>query len=76
MHTRQWKATWTEQDGTQHEYIFTTDDNRVIAGIDFRMRLMDQGKPVPAFFELEEGRQVIQVVPSLKELVERGELRR
>lgn len=68
MHTRQWTARWTDPDGTEQEYRFTTDDNRVLAGIDFRMRLIEQGQPVPQYFMLEEGRKVIQVVPSLREV--------
>lgn len=68
MHTRQWTARWITPDGIEQEYHFTTDDNRVLAGIDFRMKLIEQEKPVPQYFTLEEGRKVIQVVPSLREL--------
>ena len=71
MYTRQWKAKWIDQDGRQNEYRFTTTDNRIIAGIDFRMKLIEQGRPVPAFFDLEEGRRVVRVVPSLRELEEK-----
>lgn len=74
MHTRQWRATWRDQQGEMQEYIFLAPDNRVIAGIDFQLRLLDQGRPVPEMFELEEGRQVVAVVPSLKEVARRGQL--
>lgn len=68
MYTRQWKATWSDQDGTRHEYIFATSDNRMIAGIDFRLQMLEQGITVPESFELEEGRRIVRVVPSLREL--------
>lgn len=68
MHTRRWKAAWIDSDGAQHEYHFASEDNRILAEIDFRMKLIDQGLPVPQYFTLEEGRKIIQVVPSLKEL--------
>lgn len=74
MHTRQWRATWRDQQGERQEYIFLAPDNRVIAGIDFQLRLLDQGRSVPEVFELEEGRQVETVVPSLKEVARRGQL--
>jgi hypothetical protein len=74
MHTRQWKATWRDQQGEPQAYVFLAPDNRVIAGVDFQFRLLDQGRPVPEIFELEEGRQVVTVVPSLREVARRGQL--
>ena len=68
MNTRRWTAIWHDQQGNQQEYIFATTDNRVIAGIDFRLKLIEQGRPIPEFFTLEEGRPVVRVVPSLREL--------
>ncbi len=69
MRTRQWKAIWYDRDLNHHEYVFEAPDNRAVAGIDFRLKLIDQGRPVPAYFELEEGREVNRVVPSLAEIV-------
>ncbi len=74
MRERQWIARWCDYNLNHYEYIFWAPDNRTIARIDFKLKLMSQGKQVPEFFELEEGREVVRVVPSLKELVERGEL--
>ena len=73
MRERQWKATWYDRNLNHHEYIFYAPDNRVVAGIDFRLKLMDQGRPVPESFELEEGREVARVVPSLAEVARRGQ---
>lgn len=56
MHQRQWKATWTSPQGITHTYTFYAPDNRVIAGIDLRLKLMNQGRPLPEVFFLEEGR--------------------
>ncbi len=74
MQSRQWKATWTDEDGQLHTYTFVASDNQVIAEMDFQASRVDQGQPVPRFFTLEAGRRVVRVVPSFKELVERGQL--
>lgn len=74
MYTRRWKATWRDQSGHLQEYIFSAPDSRVIARVDFQIKLMDQGRPVPNLFDLEEGKIVVGVVPSIKELEERGQI--
>ncbi len=53
MHSRQWKAIWTDQDGAQHEYMFSAGESRVLASIDFRVKMLKQGIPVPEVFSLE-----------------------
>ncbi len=68
MHTRQWKATWRDQDGSPQEATFIAPENRILAEIDFQFTRIEQGKPVPEQFTLEKGRQVMRVVPSLREL--------
>ncbi len=68
MEQRQWIARWCDYNLNQHEYIFIDPDNRVIARIDFQLKLMGQGKKVPAYFELEEGRLINRVVPSVAEV--------
>ncbi|MEO7022226.1 MAG: hypothetical protein ABI234_18910 [Ktedonobacteraceae bacterium] len=68
MHTRQWKATWTDQDGNPQQHTFNAPENRILAEIDFQFTRIEQGKPVPEQFTLEKGRQVMRVVPSLREL--------
>ena len=75
MHTKQWKATWYDRELKHHECIFYAPDNWFIARVDFRFKLLAQGKPIPEFFELEEGANGVRVIPSLNELVERGELK-
>lgn len=68
MDERRWKATWTNQWGDPQEYWFSGPDNRMLARIDFQLKLMDQGIPCPNEFELEEGRTVFPVVPRLNTL--------
>ena len=75
MERRQWIARWYDENLKHNEYRFDAPDNRVIARIDFKLRLLGQGKKIPPFFDLQEGREVVRVVPSLKELVECGELK-
>lgn len=72
MYQRQWIATWTGQQGEAHTRTFYAPDNRVIAGIDLRLKLMEQGKPIPTAFQLEEGRLIVPVVPSLQEAMRRS----
>jgi hypothetical protein len=64
MGERRWKATWHEG-GSSREYIFTAPDNRALARIDLQLKLIEQGRPVPHAFELEEGQPVISVTPSI-----------
>jgi hypothetical protein len=49
-----WIATWTDRMGRPREYIFESEASRVIARVDFQLRLMEQREPVPNEFELEE----------------------
>ncbi len=71
MEQRRWKASWYDRDLNYHEYVFDAPDNRAIAGIDFRLKLIDQGRPIPEHFELEEGRQINRIVPSLADVARR-----
>lgn len=68
MNERRWKATWRDQKGYLQEYLFYAPDSRVLARIDFQLRLMEQGRPVPNVYELEEGTLVVQVVPRISTL--------
>jgi hypothetical protein len=54
-----WIATWTDHMGQSREYLFYSVESRVIARVDFQLRLMDQGEPVPNEFELEEATTVL-----------------
>ncbi len=64
MQTRRWRATWTEQDGTTQACTFVSQDNRVIAEMDFQTIRAYQNKPLPADFTLEEDRRVFQMTPA------------
>ena len=72
MHNREWKAIWTDQDGTPQECIFVACDSYIFAEMSFQGSRVDQGQPVPEFFTLSPGEKVVQVIPGLKELVEQG----
>jgi hypothetical protein len=68
MNERRWKATWFDQWGNPQEYLFYAPDNRMLARIDFQLKLMEQGKACPNAFELEEGKPVFPVTPRLDTL--------
>lgn len=70
MYQRQWIVVWMDQ-GHAHTCTFYAPDNRVIAGIDFRLKLMEQGRSVPEIFRLEEGRLIEHVAPSLGDVLRR-----
>lgn len=74
MQERHWKATWTSPKGESCIYLFYAPDNRVIAGIDFRLKLMEQGKDIPERFTLEEGRLMAPVAPTLSEVARREQI--
>lgn len=65
MNKRRWKATWYEE-GHLREYIFYAPESRMLARVDLQLKLVEQGKPVPRTFELEEGYPVIGVNTSPK----------
>lgn len=71
MHQRQWIAAWLDQ-GKTYTYTFYAPDNRMIAGIDFRLKIMKQGRPVPDAFHLEEGRLVERVAPDIRDILRRN----
>jgi hypothetical protein len=50
---------WVDHLGRPREYLFLGVESRVVARIDFQLRLMDQGEPVPNEFELEEATIVL-----------------
>ena len=71
MQQRQWIAAWIGPGGETHTYTFYAPDNRMIAGIDFRLKMMEQGRAVPEVFHLEEGRLVEQVTPTIQSVLRR-----
>jgi hypothetical protein len=60
-----WMATWIDHMGRSREYIFYSVDSRVVARVDFQLRLMDQSEKIPNEFELEEATMVLPTVPRL-----------
>ena len=65
MNEQRWKATWRDQGG-EREYLFSAPDNRAVARVDFQLKLMAQGKPVPRAFELEEWQQSVQTLSVIR----------
>lgn len=55
MQERQWKVVWMGEEGEEHTYTFYAPDHRGVAGIDFRLKLIQQGRAVSQSFTLEEG---------------------
>ena len=54
MYQQQWVARWITPDGTLHELVFSSTQERMIARIDFVLKLMDMDIPRPNEYELEE----------------------
>lgn len=50
---QRWIAKW-RQEGKLMTYIFESTENRMIAGIDFRLALADMREPIPTAYYLEE----------------------
>ncbi len=48
-----WVAQW-RQEGELMTYIFESTENRMIAGIDFRLSMIDHGYSVPETYFLDE----------------------
>lgn len=71
MHERCWTATWHDRDGKRQAYTFETPDQYILAEVYLKYRLRDQGKSLPAIFELVKGPLVARSIPSLKELENR-----
>lgn len=74
MQKRQWKATWTNQQGEAQEYAFIAPDHRLMAEIDFQHTTFTRTGEFVERFALEAGRPVMPVVSSLQELMRRGQL--
>ena len=74
MQERQWKATWTNRQGKTQEYTFVAPDHRLLAEIDFQHTIFTRTGEFLERFVLEAGRLVVPVVPSLRDLVRRGQL--
>ncbi len=68
MNERRWKAIWYDQKGYLQEYLFNAPDSRVLARVDFQLKLMEQGRSIPSAYELEEGNLVVRVVPRISTL--------
>ncbi len=49
-----WLATWTDNRGREREYLFIGPDDRVLARLDFQLKLIDAREPVPNQFEIEQ----------------------
>ncbi len=55
-----WIARWRE-DGKLYTHTFESTENRMIAGIDFRLSMIDHGYAVPkAYFLDEADREEVQ----------------
>ncbi len=52
--TTKWKATWRDTWGHLQVYSFYGPNSLMLARLDFRLKLMEQGKPVPDDFDLED----------------------
>ena len=63
MHQQYWIARWITPDGTAHEVIFPSMQERMIARIDFVLKLMDMDIPRPNEYELEEARSNLSSLP-------------
>ncbi|MEO7022225.1 MAG: hypothetical protein ABI234_18905 [Ktedonobacteraceae bacterium] len=50
---QRWKASWKHA-GVPCEFVFDSLSNRMIAGIDFKLKLNSLNEPIPEIFELEE----------------------
>lgn len=61
MRKRQWIATWHTPDSKLHTYVFESIDSRGIAGIDFRLALLAQGRKVPQTYVLDELDRRVQI---------------
>lgn len=50
---QRWRARWLE-DGKEREYLFYSVKNRLVARIDFRLKLAEASTACPEVYELEE----------------------
>lgn len=58
-----WKATWTTTDGLLREFFFYSATSRAVARVDFLLKLMSQGQPIPDEYEVEEALPGLPTVP-------------
>jgi hypothetical protein len=54
MDTIRWVATWKDQEGRERSYYFDAPDSRMIARLDFQLKLAEQHEQVPESFDLDE----------------------
>lgn len=60
-----WIAKWRTPDSKLHTYQFESIENRMIAGIDFRLALIKQGQKVPQAYVLDELDHMVQERPEI-----------
>ena len=49
-----WRATWVDARGRRRELLFNGSPHRGIARIDFQLKVVERGEPLPGAFHLEE----------------------
>lgn len=54
---QRWRARWIAPDGAPYEYIFSSTTSRVVARVDFMLKVMDLGCQLPVVYELEEANE-------------------
>ena len=59
---QRWVARWLTQDNKPQAYIFTAPDNRMIARLDFRLKMIDMGVVAPQHFEVDEYSVILKAV--------------
>ncbi len=60
---QRWVARWINPNGMPQEFYFYSVHERMIALIDFMLKLMDMGTPRPNEYELEEARGGLPSIP-------------
>ena len=68
MQERRWTAIWTNQYGEVQTYRFLAPDHRLLARVDFLLLMLAGPSALPLHVQLEAGRLVRRVVPSLEEV--------
>ena len=58
-----WRATWRDHRGQPRELVFEGPESRVVARVDFQLKLMEMGDAVPNQFDLDEGTIVLPRLP-------------
>lgn len=55
-----WVATWYDKFGKLCTHTFRSVESRIVAGVDFRLALLDLGMSIPAEYTLDEASQPSQ----------------